>query len=197
MSIPAIRRLAAVVAGTFLALGIAPSAFACQGDFAAMSFATAVRPAQFIVVATVTAGPIAGEPGTWLLRVDRVLRGRAPSRLVIPHPFSGDLCEVNLVRATRVVLAMTDPASVAYGETFAWLVEEGGELIDLNLPGMVTDNPPTLDDLAARVGELPPTDTPTRPQVSFLAFLLVVGPALFAALLSARRVGLRRITAAD
>jgi hypothetical protein len=94
---------------------------------------------------------------------------------------------------------MTDPSSVAYSATYAWLIGPGGELEDLNLPGMLTDSPNTLDDLITRLAGLPSTDAQPVRQNSNTDVPVIVGLSLVGCFLALRlgRGEARNVKAVD
>lgn len=176
------RAVLGAIASLLLLLATTAGVAASECVLHPVSFAAAIASSRFVALATVTDFPDGGT-GRYVLHVDRALRGRAPMEIVVPQPYAGDFCQVAIGRpGTRVAIAMRDPTTLADGETFAWTIASNGRLVDDNLSGSVTDSPTTLGDLAARLDELPPTDTPppteaTPAAVVLLAFAGIAGAA--------------------
>ena len=136
------------------------------------SFREIVATARLITLADVVAN---SGGGAYVLRVERVLKGRFPTTLT----FQRDDKAVVLQKGSRVVIAQQDPRYLDFRGTTVWIVSADGALSDAGVDGQ----PGTLASLLAGFS-LPATDGPLSTAKSSLPslapFVLIVCAGLLA-----------------
>ena len=131
---------------------------------------------EIVAVATVEAAP-PSDPA-FRLTVERMVKGTAVAELAFP----ADPKAVELVPGTRVVLLVTDPASLDFRGTVALVVAADGTIDPDGLAGV----PATVADLVAAYGTpATSTDLPGEPERGFPTGVAVAVIAIVAVMLVA------------
>jgi hypothetical protein len=177
-------RLLPAVAGLLLLLVVAQPVAAATPQ-TPLTFAQRIAQAKLVALVSVSGSPQAG----YVLTVEQVFKGQAPSRLVYPPPQLQAAVAVE-PGWTRVVIAFDNPTTLDFrANNIAWHVGPDGR-IDPEHFQQFQGLPPTLAAMFAYFG-LPATST-ERPEPrdgpAPLSMLFVLLASVIAAVLTWRRV---------